>query len=174
MKSKILHLLLLPLILALALTDCAAQSASDTDDPKYVPGEWIVGKLAKFDTCPGTTRPIRGYSVVHVKYGDSLLKVTKKTQVGKKNDQGVGAIEFKLQPDQGEEKLSKETAVVTIIGKSPPPDHPNASVSWLHALGRGTSSLVVCPEDGTPEGVYKYEVSVEGVGTLDPRAEVIQ
>jgi hypothetical protein len=172
MKSKILHLLLMPLFLALVLTDCAAQTVPNDDEAD--PGNYRSGRmpagLSVPASCPGTDRPIRGSSLVLVKYGDSYLEVTSHAQVARKNDKGVGAIEFKLTPIGG---AVRETAVVTIIGKRPPSKFPNASVSWLHALGRGKESLVVCPDDDTPNGEYKYEVSVEGVGTLDPRAEVI-
>jgi len=179
MKSKIPNLLplLLPLTLAFVLTDCAAQPALDKEvKPDEVmkpgdikPGEWKEDRMPNdLSQCPDDTkRKIRGSSVVLVTYGDSSLNVTPVTKVKKKNDKGVGAIEFILIPTG-----ISEDGKVTITGTNGP---EGADYSWLKGGNgevRTRVSSVVCLKDDTPPGSYKYKVEVEGVGTLDPRADV--
>lgn len=49
-----------------------------------------------------------------------------------------------------------------------------AADNWLSARGeRGGAAVIRIPEDAT-EGVYKYNITVEGVGTLDPRVSVVR
>lgn len=59
------------------------------------------------------------------------------------------------------------------IRTSPGRGNPAAD-SWLSgAADRGGDVVIIVPE-ATPEGVYKYNVTVEGVGTLDPRVSVVR
>jgi len=171
MKSKKLHLLLLllPLTLALVLNDCVAQSHRE------FPGRFYDGRMPPgLETCPGTNRRIRGSSFVLVKYADSSIKVTEYTEVGRQRDDGVGAIEFRLIPTGGPSDPSFAAAEVKIIGKEGHDTQGNTvDPSWLNKTGQGHESIVVCPGDKTPVGSYEYEVQVEGVGKVDPRADVI-
>jgi hypothetical protein len=44
---------------------------------------------------------------------------------------------------------------------------------WLRSDGGATEAAVSVPRDATL-GVYKYAITVDGVGTLDPRARVVR
>lgn len=49
-----------------------------------------------------------------------------------------------------------------------------AADDWLSAEGeKGGTAVIRIPESAT-EGVYKYNITVEGVGTLDPRVSVVR
>lgn len=46
--------------------------------------------------------------------------------------------------------------------------------SWLDSTAKRGGSAIISVPPGIPTGVYKYSITVEGVGTLDPRARVVK
>jgi len=59
------------------------------------------------------------------------------------------------------------------VQTSPVRGNPGAD-SWLGGTAeKGGNVVIMVPED-TTEGVYKYNITVEGVGTLDPRVSVVR
>lgn len=95
-----------------------------------------------------------------VKYGDSKIDVTPKVDIG----QG-GEIVVMLKADKGFENTE-----VTFDGKT-------ANDNWLDkemTLGDGKKQVWICVDPNQSPGEYKYNVKVDGVGTIDPRAIVIK
>jgi hypothetical protein len=45
---------------------------------------------------------------------------------------------------------------------------------WLGREGRADGSVLIEIPGDAPLGVYKYSITVDGVGTLDPRARVVR
>ena len=106
-----------------------------------------------------------GGTFVNVRYGDSKLEVQPIANVHR-----GAALEFRLKPDRREsDEVNYETVKVSIRGAKEPP------AEWIDVEGSYRSTggtLVVCVPEGVDKGTYYYEVEVEGVGTLDPRADV--
>ena len=97
-----------------------------------------------------------------IKYGDSNLSAKPITKIGKKS-----FWRFKLQPDNNG-PVDYDNAVVTITSKTP-------QYAWLSVSGKRaeSSDLIVCVPDGLELGtVVEYMISVQWVGTLDPRGVV--
>jgi len=103
---------------------------------------------------------------VTIKYGDSNLSADAKKNV--KRDE---YLVFKLSPDssRGPNNLDYKTVKVTVKGK-------DAASKWIAASGTDNDSdgeLVVCvPNDVATNKTYFYEITVDDVGTLDPRVIV--
>jgi hypothetical protein len=49
-----------------------------------------------------------------------------------------------------------------------------AEDSWLSGTSERGGTVVISVPEGATEGVYKYNITVEGVGTLDPRVSVVR
>jgi hypothetical protein len=108
---------------------------------------------------------------VTISYGDSELTIKDKDQRAKpvKRDD---YLVFKLDPDKtkGPNDLNYETVTVTVKGK-------DSDSSWIYKSGKYVDSakheLVICvPNDVTTDKTYFYEITVDEVGTLDPRVIV--
>ncbi len=103
----------------------------------------------------------KGKVDLFIKYGDSKIDVTPKIEVGQ-----TGEITVMLKPDKG-----YENTPVTVEGKTP-------NDSWLNKAGMthgdGKKQLLICVKPNQAPGEYKYNVIVEGVGSIDPRAIVIK
>ena len=116
------------------------------------------GKFVKKNTpnnCNG-----KGKVGLVVKYGDSKIDVTPKIDVG----QG-GEIIVQLKPD----KDYKNTKVIF--------DGKTANDNWLDkemTFGDGKKQIWICVDPNQTPGEYKYNVEVDGVGEIDPRAIVIK
>lgn len=59
------------------------------------------------------------------------------------------------------------------IRTSPERGNPAAD-GWLSGTAESGGEVVITIPESTPEGVYKYNVTVDGVGTLDPRVSVVR
>ena len=137
-----------------------------------------TGKLVKRNTPNGCCADCTGFSYTPVAYGDSRLKVLTETEIG----QG-SAWRLRLKP--GEEF---ESARVTILPKdNGTSDECETAVSggtdWLKVSGSADKSadrdrapeLEICVPLEVPIGCeYGYDVEVEGVGVIDPRARVVR
>lgn len=116
------------------------------------------GKFVKKDrpnNCNG-----KGQVDLFVEYGDSKIKVTPKIDVGR-----GGEIIVKLKADKGFENTR-----VLFDGKT-------ANDNWLDkemTYGDGKKQLLICVKPDQAPGEYKYNVEIEGVGKIDPRAIVIK
>ena len=106
-----------------------------------------------------------GGTFVNVHYGDSELKVHPVANVHRGS-----ALEFRLKPNRrASDKVNYENVKVKIKGaKTPPASWINLESTFADSKGK----LVVCVPDSVAKGTYYYEVEVDGVGTLDPRADV--
>ena len=93
-----------------------------------------------------------GITPVNVHYGPSNLSVTPDNARVKQGR----ALRFHLQ--------GQSSALVTVLSQ-------DKDCSWLS--GSGTSTFDVCVPEDAQLGKCKYVLSVKGVGTLDPHAEVI-
>lgn len=143
-----------------------------------------TGKLVRKNTPNGCCADCTGFSYTPVSYGDSRLKVLPATEIG----QGSAWL-LRLKPREG-----YESAVVTVSPKDEgTSEECEAAVSggldWLNATGSadkraagsaagsatGKPELSICVPEDVPIGcVYGYDVEVEGVGILDPRARVVR
>ena len=59
------------------------------------------------------------------------------------------------------------------VQTSPARGNPAAD-SWLSGRAERGGTVVIRVPEGATEGVYKYNITVEGVGTLDPRVSVVR
>jgi len=117
------------------------------------PGQFY--SLTSTNQCNG-----KGKVDLEVKYGDSKIVVTPKIDVG----QG-GEIIVKLKADKGYENTK-----VTFDGKT-------ANDGWLNkemTFGDGKKQIWICVDPTQAPGEYRFNVEVDGVGTIDPRAIVIR
>jgi hypothetical protein len=106
-----------------------------------------------------------GGTFVNVHYGDSEIKVHPIANVHR-----GAALEFRLKPNRRKsDPVNYENVKVKIKGAKTPP------ASWIDledSYANSNGKLVVCVPDSVAKGTYYYEVTVDGVGTLDPRADV--
>ena len=117
------------------------------------PGEFV--KKNRPNNCNG-----KGQVALFVEYGDSKIEVTPKIDVG----QG-GEIIVKLKADKGFENTK-----VIFDGKT-------ANDNWLDkemTYGDGKKQLLICVDPNQAPGEYEYNVEIDGVGKIDPRAVVIK
>lgn len=117
------------------------------------PGKFV--KKNRPNNCDG-----KGQVDLFVEYGDSKIDVTPKIDVG----QG-GEIIVKLKADKGFENTK-----VIFDGKT-------ANDNWLDkemTYGDGKKQLLICVQPNQAPGEYEYNVEIEGVGEIDPRAIVIK
>ena len=105
-------------------------------------------------TCSGNA-PNPGW----IKYGNSEISAKKVTKIK------AGKFwKINLMPDAG-----YETAVVTISGKNP-------TQTWLTATGTedANGELYICvPNSASVGDEFYYMITVQFVGQLDPRADVV-
>jgi len=102
----------------------------------------------------------KGKVDLEVRYGDSKIDVTPKIDVG----QG-GEIIVRLKADKGYENTK-----VIFKGKT-------ANDDWLNkemTVGNGKKQIWICVDPNQAPGQYRFNVEVDGVGTIDPRAIVIK
>ena len=145
--------LLLVLFTPLLLTACAT-------DGKFS----IHNKFTTLDDCGD------GGTYVTFKYNDSRMEINPKI----KTKAGTG-LEFRLATKYDRKApVDYEKMLVTIKGKEGTEPDP----SWINVSGTYEKaapphhSLFQCIREGTPEGTYQYLITVEKLGTLDPRARV--
>jgi hypothetical protein len=95
-----------------------------------------------------------------IKYGDAFVIVTPIHGVARGKQWRI-----RLRPKQG-----YDNAMVTIKGKDP-------DSSWIDktAVASIDSVVVICvPDDLVLDNFYRYYVTVENIGTIDPRVKVEQ
>ena len=121
-------------------------------------GEFIAEDAP--NSCDG-----KGYTFVIIHYSDSSLVVLPiiNVRAGKE-------LQYRLLPKLSKgDPINYKDSMVTITGVTAPDG------SWMNASGtfRDTDGVLrVCVPAEPGEQNYKYEVRVDGVGVLDPRAEV--
>jgi hypothetical protein len=93
-------------------------------------------------------------------YGGSSIQITPPEHSVFKSK---GFWRIKLQPGNG-----YEDALVTILGKS------KKALEWIHtAETASTNPTFICISlEDVATGTYEYSVTVEGLGTIDPRVIV--
>jgi hypothetical protein len=103
----------------------------------------------------------KGKVDLFVKYGDSKIDVTAKIEVAQS-----GEINVMLKPDKGFENTE-----IAFEGK-------NVEDAWLNKKDMkhsdGKKQVFICVKPDQAPGEYSYNVVVDGVGKIDPRAIVIQ
>ncbi|MEJ2129874.1 MAG: hypothetical protein P8X81_13680 [Woeseiaceae bacterium] len=108
-----------------------------------------------------------GFTFVFIKYGDSHMAAKAVITVH------AGAeLQYRLIPDHGHAN-NYEEATVTITKKPSPP--PASDADWVEASGTFDDDggvLTVCVPDEPEADSYYYQIEVDGVGSLDPRADV--
>jgi len=107
-----------------------------------------------------------GHTPVNIKYGDSQITVNPPLSKVKQNSTLV----FNLVPNkQANDRVDYEKVLVTIEGKT-------ADSDWINASGTydADKKLNVCVDPSQSVDVYEYLVKVDGVGQIDPRADVIR
>lgn len=107
-----------------------------------------------------------------ISYGDSQIIVKAKSKV-KANREFQFKLDPKKDPANDEPGIDYDAVLVTVLGK-------NAESSWIS--GSSTKDMAgptgkffggCVPDDAVEGTIYRYEVRVETVGTIDPRAEVV-
>lgn len=123
-------------------------------------GEFI--KINEPNTC-GTT----GWTLTGIHYGDSRIVVIPVSEVVED-----GELRFVLLPaDERTDTKDYKDVTVTVVGKPP--------ASWFTPktgkASSGDGTIRVCMDDTEldPGDEFEYEVIVDTVGVLDPRATVI-
>lgn len=135
------------LFYAFAATGCAQVSALTT-------------------TCGGSS----GIPATIIKYGDSKIDVKPKSQVKVNRE-----FQFQLIPDRNPgDPVDYRDMLVTVSGK-------DAASSWIsgsatyNTADPGNRFFGGCVPGTAVEGdIFSYDVKVQSVGTLDPRAEVVR
>lgn len=119
--------------------------------------------------------PVTGYTGTVVAYGESSMVVVPISHIRENTEW-----RFILRPIGNSATL--ENATVTITGKVPPAPGDNA---WINTAGPGATiisgsyngaanhMLTACVKPPVPdEASYYYIVDIDGVGVLDPRADI--
>ena len=114
-----------------------------------------------------------GYTFVVIHYGDGRLITLPIIQVA------AGAeLQYRLLPGPDSALVDYSAADVSITPKtapSPPFPAPPADAAWLEADGNVDDDgdvWRVCVPQNPVGGQYYYTITVDGVGTLDPRADI--
>ncbi len=114
-----------------------------------------------------------GYTFVLIHYGDGRIITLPIIEVA------AGAeLQYHLMPGPDSALIDYSAATVTIEPKTtpvPPFPAPPGDAAWLFATGNvdddGNVWSVCVPEN--PAGTqYYYTITIDGVGSLDPRADV--
>ena len=146
--------ILLVLAISLAVCSCAANGRPDKG-------------LISISKCGETTK---AKTTTDLKYGkvEEEIKMKWKSWVGENSE-----FRIRLKPKSG-----NKDRLVTIKGVSGTlPGGASTPFAWLDGNGRANSlpdkTLVFCvPKDIPMETSYKFDVTVEDIGTLDPRVDV--
>jgi len=81
--------------------------------------------------------------------------------------------EFRIKLDP---KQDSDDALIETIGKSGwDPDGNSTPFDWLNGKGKASDlpTMILCVPDGVPIGtVYKFDVEIGGIGSIDPRVHV--
>lgn len=105
--------------------------------------------------------PGGGLTSTTIKYGNSTIFATPVTKIGKKK-------KWKIQLNGAR---GYEDAIVTITAKIPTDEY-----KWVSASGTESADnpLIICVPDTVTVGdkIY-FMISIQGVGQLDPRADVV-
>ena len=114
----------------------------------------------------------KGYTFVFIHYGDGRLatKPVAKVRPGRE-------LQYRLMPGPDSSLVDYSDMLVTITGKaaSGPFPAPPADDAWLDASGSFDSTggeMKVCVPTNPQGASYFYEITVENVGKIDPRADV--
>ena len=122
----------------------------------------------------GPCGPVSGYTLTAIAYGDSSLVVVPISEIRPDTEW-----RFKLVPiTKAGDPVDYRNANVKILGK-PSTSMPPGPNDWIDVSGQKSTSsdgvLIQCVPATLPIGnTYEYLVEVEFVGTLDPRANVIE
>jgi hypothetical protein len=139
------------------------------------------GKFQKSSITGGPCAPAipTGYTYTGIAYGDSKMAVIPVSQI-----RGGTEWRFYLLPiDSLGGATQYGNAMVTIDGKPPPPPQPTppATDDWIDASGTYNTATVagrsryiaLCVPNELVRGQdWRYEVTIDTVGTLDPRGHV--
>lgn len=131
-------------------------------------GQFIADNLP--NSCSGT-----GHTFVFIDYGDGYLsaKAVIKVKPGKE-------LQYRLRPGSKSDLVKFRDSTVTITGKTapvPPFPSPPSDDGWLDASGSYTvdgNKLTVCVPANPVADNYYYTITVENVGKLDPRADIVE
>ena len=110
----------------------------------------------------------KGKTDTKLKYGKDDIDIKWKSYVGEDSE-----FRIVLQPKKG-----YEDKVVKIIGKwGKLPGGASTPFTWLNKSGKSTDftnkTMILCVPKNVPlETEYKFDVEIEDIGDLDPRAEV--
>jgi hypothetical protein len=132
-----------------------------------VAAAWLPGFTSQQTMADCTAGQPTERQDVTIIYGDAHLQANAKVNV--KPD---GELVLRLRPKstRGPNGLDYDTVQVTIKGES-----GENGADWIDvsgAAGPSNGKLTECVPAGQSEGTYYYLVTVDQVGTLDPRAEV--
>ena len=124
-------------------------------------GQFI--KINEPNTC-GTT----GWTLTAIHYGDSRIVVIPVSEVVEN-----GELRFVLLPaDEKTDTVDYKNVTVKVVGK-PPADSWFTEKSGTANSGDGTIRVCIDDSQVNPGDEFSYEVIVDTVGILDPRATVI-
>lgn len=133
----------------------------------------VDGKPNKSPIKSSNCNAEKGYTATQFKYHDGNEKGNDKQLLRMKRYSVITAdSEFRIKLITSGDA---ENSLVTVTGKSGKDKNNNPlSFSWLNTSGHEKDSpLIICAPTSVPEGAeYKFDVHVEGIGTLDPRAHV--
>ena len=118
-------------------------------------------------TCGGTS----GFPATHIKYGDSQIVVQAKSNVRVDRE-----FHFKLMPDRKPgDPVDYRDVLVTVSGKDAASSWISGSATFNTAPGAAHTFFGGCvPSTSVVGDVFTYDVKIQDVGNLDPRAEVVR
>jgi hypothetical protein len=137
------------------------------------------GKFHTRDITTGPCAPATGYTHTIVAYGDGKLVVIPISEIREDTEW-----RFYLAPlDNLGGRTPPNNVSIKIKGQNPakPPVASGGTNTWIDVdesydtatVAGSNRYLVVCtPENLVDEDEHKFEVTVEGIGTLDPRGRV--
>ena len=111
---------------------------------------------------------VGGYTLTLVHYGDSRLMVIPISEIDEQS-------EFRLKLFPKKRRNTDQYDYTQMMVKiSSPDDDGDSPPNWLEASGTAAAdgTLVICVPPTLTKHSYKYDVVVEQVGQLDPRADV--
>lgn len=138
--------------------------AACVTDGRFYPGPITGGP------CPGT---VTGYTLTVIAYGDSTLAVIPISKINPNSEW-----RFELAPiTKSGDPEDYRNANVNIVGKPSTTMSPGPN-DWINVSGEKSVAkdgvLTECVPATLLNDTYEYFVEVEFVGTLDPRAKVIE
>ncbi len=137
-------------------------------------GSFCEGQIASA-ACSGT---VDGYTRTAIVYGDGTLVVVPVSMIEPNTEW-----RFYLEPTRLGGAMPPANTTVTIIGQDPadPPVKSGGDNTWINVSGEyGTAGrdrigryLAQCTPQTLVKGdEHKFDITVEGIGTLDPRGRV--